>query len=174
MFRHSWYQSKKFLKWQIEEIGVVEVMIRRRVLSPQAGRGRGAPQQRGRGRVMAITRAQAEASNIIEGGDTTMCRVPNRCRFLKNPSRKNSHTFCSAGGGAVEGFSGDFGWRARFSARFCCKELVWSVRITGEASYCVFFAKFPTEPVTREAHTYSHRRGRGGRFTTVVQFGAAS
>ncbi|MQM06400.1 hypothetical protein Taro_039221, partial [Colocasia esculenta] len=34
---------------------------------PQTGRGRGAPQQRGRGRVTAITRAQAEASNMIEG-----------------------------------------------------------------------------------------------------------
>ncbi|MQM01232.1 hypothetical protein Taro_033985 [Colocasia esculenta] len=34
--------------------------------------------------------------------------------------------------------------------------------------------QFPTEPVTSEAHTYSHRRGRGGRFTTVVQFWAAS
>ncbi|MQM20574.1 hypothetical protein Taro_053597 [Colocasia esculenta] len=33
---------------------------------PQAGHGRGVPQQRGRGRVMAITRAQAEASNMIE------------------------------------------------------------------------------------------------------------
>ncbi|MQL72946.1 hypothetical protein Taro_005292 [Colocasia esculenta] len=31
-----------------------------------SGRGRGVPQQRGRGRVMAITRAQAEASNMIE------------------------------------------------------------------------------------------------------------
>ncbi|MQL92725.1 hypothetical protein Taro_025353, partial [Colocasia esculenta] len=49
--------------------------------------------------------------------------------------------FCSAGGGAVEGFSGDFGWRAQFSVRFCCKELVWSVRIAGEALYCAFFAK---------------------------------
>ncbi|MQM07882.1 hypothetical protein Taro_040726, partial [Colocasia esculenta] len=29
-FCHSWYQSKKFLKWLIEEIGVVEVMIRRK------------------------------------------------------------------------------------------------------------------------------------------------
>ncbi|MQL83691.1 hypothetical protein Taro_016177 [Colocasia esculenta] len=33
---------------------------------PPAGHGRGVPQQRGRGRVMAITRAQAEASNMIE------------------------------------------------------------------------------------------------------------
>ncbi|MQL91387.1 hypothetical protein Taro_023999 [Colocasia esculenta] len=33
---------------------------------PQAGRGRGVPQQRGRGRVMAITPAQADASNMIE------------------------------------------------------------------------------------------------------------
>ncbi|MQM10971.1 hypothetical protein Taro_043869 [Colocasia esculenta] len=32
-FRHSWYQSKKFPKWLIEEIGVVEEMIQRRVLS---------------------------------------------------------------------------------------------------------------------------------------------
>ncbi|MQM21792.1 hypothetical protein Taro_054837 [Colocasia esculenta] len=32
-FRHSWYQSKKFQKWLIEEIGVVEEMIQRRVLS---------------------------------------------------------------------------------------------------------------------------------------------
>ncbi|MQM13351.1 hypothetical protein Taro_046276 [Colocasia esculenta] len=32
-FRHSWYQSKKFLEWLIEEIGVVEEMIRRKVLS---------------------------------------------------------------------------------------------------------------------------------------------
>ncbi|MQL78414.1 hypothetical protein Taro_010849 [Colocasia esculenta] len=99
-----------------------------------------------------------------------MCRVLNHYRFLKNPSRQNSHMFCSAGGGAVEGFSGDFGWRAQFSARFRCKELAWSVRIAGEASYRVFFAKV----VTSEAHTYSHRRGRGERFTTVVQFGAAS
>ncbi|MQM15353.1 hypothetical protein Taro_048299 [Colocasia esculenta] len=33
VFRHSWYQSKKFLKWLIEEIEAVEEMIRRRVLS---------------------------------------------------------------------------------------------------------------------------------------------
>ncbi|MQL94465.1 hypothetical protein Taro_027120 [Colocasia esculenta] len=32
-FRHSWYQSKKFLKWLIEEIGVVEEMIQRKVPS---------------------------------------------------------------------------------------------------------------------------------------------
>ncbi|MQL81033.1 hypothetical protein Taro_013493 [Colocasia esculenta] len=32
-FRHSWYQSKKFLEWLIEEIGVVEEMIRRKVPS---------------------------------------------------------------------------------------------------------------------------------------------
>ncbi|MQL70315.1 hypothetical protein Taro_002637 [Colocasia esculenta] len=32
-FRHSWYQSKKFLEWLIEEIRVVEEMIRRKVLS---------------------------------------------------------------------------------------------------------------------------------------------
>ncbi|MQM05916.1 hypothetical protein Taro_038739 [Colocasia esculenta] len=29
-FRLSWYQSKKFLEWLIEEIGVVEEMIRRK------------------------------------------------------------------------------------------------------------------------------------------------
>ncbi|MQM12733.1 hypothetical protein Taro_045653 [Colocasia esculenta] len=29
-FRHSWYQSKTFLVWLIEEIGVVEEMIRRK------------------------------------------------------------------------------------------------------------------------------------------------
>ncbi|MQL97261.1 hypothetical protein Taro_029949 [Colocasia esculenta] len=32
-FRLSWYQSKKFLKWLIGEIGVVEEMIWRRVPS---------------------------------------------------------------------------------------------------------------------------------------------
>ncbi|MQL74424.1 hypothetical protein Taro_006804 [Colocasia esculenta] len=32
-FRHSWYQSKKFLKWLIGEIGVVEEMIRRKAPS---------------------------------------------------------------------------------------------------------------------------------------------
>ncbi|MQM03939.1 hypothetical protein Taro_036727, partial [Colocasia esculenta] len=71
-----------------------------------------------------------------------MHRVLNHSRFLKNPSRQNSHTFCLAGGGAVEGFSGDFGWRTRFSTRFCCKKLAWSVRIAREASYRAFFAKF--------------------------------
>ncbi|MQL83688.1 hypothetical protein Taro_016178 [Colocasia esculenta] len=30
VFRHSWYQSKKSLKWLIDEIGVVEEMIRRK------------------------------------------------------------------------------------------------------------------------------------------------
>ncbi|MQM14984.1 hypothetical protein Taro_047919 [Colocasia esculenta] len=30
-FRLSWYQSKKFLEWLIEEIGVVEEMIRKKV-----------------------------------------------------------------------------------------------------------------------------------------------
>ncbi|MQM22332.1 hypothetical protein Taro_055384 [Colocasia esculenta] len=33
VFRHSWYQCKKFLEWLIEEIRVVEEMIRRKVLS---------------------------------------------------------------------------------------------------------------------------------------------
>ncbi|MQL94400.1 hypothetical protein Taro_027047 [Colocasia esculenta] len=33
-FRPSWYQSKKFLVWLIEEIGVVEEMIRRRAPVP--------------------------------------------------------------------------------------------------------------------------------------------
>ncbi|MQL81788.1 hypothetical protein Taro_014260 [Colocasia esculenta] len=33
VFRHSWYQSKKFLEWLIEEIRVVEEMIRRKVPS---------------------------------------------------------------------------------------------------------------------------------------------
>ncbi|MQL89258.1 hypothetical protein Taro_021831 [Colocasia esculenta] len=33
VFRHSWYQSKKFLEWLIEEIGVVEEMIRTKALS---------------------------------------------------------------------------------------------------------------------------------------------
>ncbi|MQM10259.1 hypothetical protein Taro_043151 [Colocasia esculenta] len=33
---------------------------------------------------------------------------------------------------------------------------------------------FPTEPVTSEAHPYPHWRERGGRFSTVVQFRAAS
>ncbi|MQL91597.1 hypothetical protein Taro_024211 [Colocasia esculenta] len=32
-FRHSWYQSRKFLVWLIEEIGVVEEMIRRKAPS---------------------------------------------------------------------------------------------------------------------------------------------
>ncbi|MQL68038.1 hypothetical protein Taro_000297 [Colocasia esculenta] len=32
-FRHSWYQNKKSLKWLIEEIGVVEEMIRRKAPS---------------------------------------------------------------------------------------------------------------------------------------------
>ncbi|MQL72475.1 hypothetical protein Taro_004823 [Colocasia esculenta] len=32
-FRHSWYQSKKSLVWMIEEIGVVEEMIQRKVPS---------------------------------------------------------------------------------------------------------------------------------------------
>ncbi|MQL76707.1 hypothetical protein Taro_009124 [Colocasia esculenta] len=32
-FCHSWYQSKKFLEWLIEEIRVVEEMIRRKVPS---------------------------------------------------------------------------------------------------------------------------------------------
>ncbi|MQL88909.1 hypothetical protein Taro_021478 [Colocasia esculenta] len=32
-FRHSWYQSKKFLKWLIGEIGVVEEMIQRKAPS---------------------------------------------------------------------------------------------------------------------------------------------
>ncbi|MQL81680.1 hypothetical protein Taro_014141 [Colocasia esculenta] len=32
VFRHSWYQSKKF-EWLIEEIGVVEEMIQRTILS---------------------------------------------------------------------------------------------------------------------------------------------
>ncbi|MQL85767.1 hypothetical protein Taro_018288 [Colocasia esculenta] len=32
-FRQSWYQSKKSLVWPMEEIGVVEEMIRRKVLS---------------------------------------------------------------------------------------------------------------------------------------------
>ncbi|MQL69257.1 hypothetical protein Taro_001547 [Colocasia esculenta] len=32
-FRHSWFQSKKFLEWPIEEIGVVEEMIWRKVPS---------------------------------------------------------------------------------------------------------------------------------------------
>ncbi|MQL72518.1 hypothetical protein Taro_004852 [Colocasia esculenta] len=33
VFRHSWYQSKKFMEWLIEEIGVVEEMIQRKVPS---------------------------------------------------------------------------------------------------------------------------------------------
>ncbi|MQM04580.1 hypothetical protein Taro_037382 [Colocasia esculenta] len=78
-----------------------------------------------------------------------MHRVPNRYKFLKNPSRQNSHTFCSAGEGTAEDFLGDFGWRARFSARFRCKELAWSVRIAGEASYRAFFAKEISEMADR-------------------------
>ncbi|MQM09609.1 hypothetical protein Taro_042485 [Colocasia esculenta] len=34
--------------------------------------------------------------------------------------------------------------------------------------------KFPTESVTSEVHPYSHRRGRGGYFSTAIQFRAAS
>ncbi|MQM10510.1 hypothetical protein Taro_043403 [Colocasia esculenta] len=32
-FRHSCYQSKKFLEWPIEENGVVEEMILRKILN---------------------------------------------------------------------------------------------------------------------------------------------
>ncbi|MQM18306.1 hypothetical protein Taro_051294 [Colocasia esculenta] len=32
-FRLSWYQSKKFLEWLIDEIGAVEEMIQRKVPS---------------------------------------------------------------------------------------------------------------------------------------------
>ncbi|MQM21049.1 hypothetical protein Taro_054080 [Colocasia esculenta] len=88
----------------------------------------------------ALSSGRRHPSASRSGGDATMHRVPNRSRFLKNPSRQNSHMFCSAGGGAVEGFSGDFGWRTRFSTRFRCKKIAWSVRIAGEASYRAFFA----------------------------------
>ncbi|MQL94660.1 hypothetical protein Taro_027316 [Colocasia esculenta] len=33
-FRHSWYQSKKYMEWLIEEIGVVEEMIWRKASVP--------------------------------------------------------------------------------------------------------------------------------------------
>ncbi|MQL96165.1 hypothetical protein Taro_028834 [Colocasia esculenta] len=90
-------------------------------------------------KALSSGRRQGLASR--SGGDASLRRVSNRCRFLKNPSRQNPDTFCSAGGGAVEVFSGDFGSRARYSARFRCKELVWSIRIAGEASYRMFFVQ---------------------------------
>ncbi|MQM21493.1 hypothetical protein Taro_054535 [Colocasia esculenta] len=49
-------------------------------------------------------------------------------------------------GGDFEGSSGDFGWRAWFSARPHCGKHAWSVRIAGEAPYNEFFAKVVNSP----------------------------
>ncbi|MQL92763.1 hypothetical protein Taro_025395, partial [Colocasia esculenta] len=132
--------QQKFLKWLIEEIRVVEEMIQRRALSSMgmdevcSSSSSLSSFSSHRQVVAEEHRSSGEEAGVKFGKATPQCVM---FRW-----RRNSYTFCSAGGGAVEGFSIDFGWKTQFSARFHCKKLAWRVRIAGEASYRAFFAKY--------------------------------
>ncbi|MQL68292.1 hypothetical protein Taro_000576 [Colocasia esculenta] len=177
-FRHSWYQSKKFLEWLIEEIRVVEEMIWRKVpnapVPPVAvppGDGEAVPVAPVLPRVEVPFAAPVPPPPLVLIAEELVMQVEKFLRlqpptYLGGPNpdiaehwvheieRVFATMRCPAADKVVlaayqlRGFALEW-WRLKMQTTFAGR--------TEEAITWSEFLDFPTDPVTSEAHPYPHR-----------------